>query len=122
MLIRFSPMRTTVSVLPTARIQPVIGRRGCAPAYPEQRAESIKRVKAAVKPERELIEVGLQVLRADAVMATAQPAFQVAENQVDDWQKFLGDSRVVGLDNGQMLVSKFGERGITRRAIGENHR
>jgi len=48
-------------VLPLAAIQPVI--RGAFPvcADAEQRPEGVERVKAAVKPERELIQVGLGV-------------------------------------------------------------
>src|SRR6266849_6485722 len=104
MLIRLAPMTTTVSVLPTARIKPFVGRSGGVPADPEQRTEGIEGVKAPVEPEGELIEVGLKVLRANAVMAAHQPAFEVAENQVDDGQVFLGNLRIAGLHNGQMFV------------------
>src|SRR5579859_6296847 len=105
MLIRFSPMRTTASVLPTAIIKPFIGRRSGFGANSEQRAKGVEGIEPAVKPERELVEVGLKVLRRDAVMTALKPAFEVAENQVDDGQKFLGDFRVSSFDHGEMFVS-----------------
>jgi hypothetical protein len=56
--------------------------------------------KAPIKPERELVEIGLKMLRAYAVMAVSQPAFQIAEDQMGDGQKV------------------FGHPGIARRATG----
>ena len=64
MLIRFSPMTTTVGDASSRRIQPVVGRGLRLGADPQQRAERIERVKTAVKPERELVEIGLKVLAA----------------------------------------------------------
>lgn len=122
MLIRLAPMATTISVLPTARIKPFVGRGGGVPANSEQRTEGIERVEAAVEPEGELVEVGLKVLRADAVMAAHQPAFQVAENQVDDGQIFLGDSRIMRLHNGKVLVSALAEFGVATPSVGDDHR
>src|SRR5216683_3025378 len=121
MLIRLSPMTTTVSVLPTARIKPFVGRSGGVPADSEQRAEGIERVEAAVEPKGELVEVGLKMLRADAVMAAHQPAFEVAENQVDDGQVFLGNRRVASLHDGQMLVSAFGQFGVAAPRVSDEH-
>lgn len=78
-------------VLPLARIQAVIGRAFAIGPDAQERAEGVERVEAAVKPERELIQVGLQVLVADrAVVRPGQPSFEVAENQVDDGQVFFG--------------------------------
>ena len=121
MLIRFSPMRTTVSVLPTARIKPFVGRRRGVRAYSEQRTERIEGVKAAVEPESELVEVGLQVFRAHSVVTALQPAFEVAENQVDDGQELFRDFRVSRLDNGQVFVSEPGQPGVAGRGVGDNH-
>lgn len=86
-------------VLPLSRVQPVIGRAFAVRADAEQRAEGVERIEPAVKAERELVEVGLQVLRLDTpVMCALQPRFQVAENQVDDGQVFFCHGRVVRLD------------------------
>ena len=70
-------MSTNSRVLPVARIQLNISRRSGLAADAEQRAKGVERVEPSVKSERELIEVGLQVLRRYAVMTAAQPAFQV---------------------------------------------
>jgi hypothetical protein len=101
-------VRAAFGVLPVAGIKPVICRRGNLAADAEQRAESVERVEPAVKPERELVEVGLKVLRRDAVVAALQPAFEVAENKMDDWQKFLGDSRVASLNDSRETPLLFG--------------
>ena len=50
---------------------------------PEQRSEGIERVEAPVEAERELVEVGLQVLGADAVMDAVEPSLQVAEDEME---------------------------------------
>lgn len=63
-----------LGVFPLTAVKFVIGRAFVARADAEQRAEGVKRVEPAVKAERELIEVGLQMLRADPVMTPRQPA------------------------------------------------
>ena len=40
---------------------------------PRSERKALKGVEAAIEPERELVEVGLQVLGADAVMVIAHP-------------------------------------------------
>ena len=75
MPIRLSPMIANPRVFPLAAIQFVIRRAFVACADAEQRAEGVERVEPPVKAKRELIEVSLQMLRADAVVASGQPAF-----------------------------------------------
>ena len=53
-------------MLPGSLVNPVIGRAFTIGSDAEQRAERIEGVEAPVKAERELIEIGLQVLRLDA--------------------------------------------------------
>ena len=50
------------------RIELAIGWRYNFTGNTEQGAEGVERIKAAVEAERELVEVCLQVLRADAVI------------------------------------------------------
>ena len=45
-----------------------IGRRSDVASNAKQGAESIEWVEAAIEAEREFVEIGLQVLRADAVV------------------------------------------------------
>ena len=87
-------MRTSVSVLPTARIEAVIGRRDGVATYSEQRAECIERIEAAVEPKRILVEIRLKMLRADPMVTTQEPAFQVRKHQMDDRQVILRERRV----------------------------
>ena len=49
----------------------------------EQRAEGVERVEAAVEPESELVEVGLQMLGADAVVDAVQPRLRFEKTR---WQ------------------------------------
>ena len=62
-----------------------------SPTMHQQGAEGVEGVEAAVEAERELIEVRLQMLRADAVMDAAQPGFEIGEREVHDGQKGFGD-------------------------------
>jgi hypothetical protein len=115
-------MTTNPWVFPTAAIKLGIGRADGFRTDAQHRAEGVERVETAVKPERVFVQIGLQVLGADAVVTALQPGFQVAENQMDDGQIVLGDRRIVSLDNWQMFVSPLLQRGIARRTIGEDHR
>lgn len=110
-------------MLPSSIVNPGIGRAFAVGPDAEQRAESVERVEAAVKPEREFIQVGLQVLRLDApVVRPLQPRLEVRKNEVDDWQKFLGYFRVASFDNGQMRVAAHAEFVIGRRGVRDDHR
>jgi len=64
-------------MFPVARIQTVIGRGFRVACNAEQRTEGVERVEAPVKAERELIQIGLQMLRADTVMRSLQPRFEI---------------------------------------------
>jgi len=67
-------------VFPCAGIEVGIGRGPGAARDAEQRAEGVERVETPVEAERELVEVGLEMLRAvDAV----EPGLQVGEDEVD---------------------------------------
>jgi hypothetical protein len=109
MPIRFSPMTTTFRMLPIARIQAGIGGGLVAAREPKQAAEAVERVVAAVEAEGELVEVGLKVLGADAVVRAPQPGLQVREDHVDHRQVVLGDLGVIVLGAGQVLETALVE-------------
>jgi hypothetical protein len=97
--------------------------RGRSPAAdPEQRPKRVERIETSVEPEREFVEVGLKVLRADAVMAAPQPAFQVGEDQMRDRQEVLGHARIAVGRNREMVLAAIGQRGIAAPGIGHDHR
>ena len=82
-------------VLPLAAVEAVIGRAFAIRPDAEQRAEGVEGIEAAVKAERELIQVGLQVLMADrAMVRPGQPSLEIAENQVDDGEVFFRHVRL----------------------------
>ena len=100
---------TDIRVRPLATVKPVIGRAFPVCADAQERAEGIEEwVETPVKAEGKFVEVGLQVLRANAVVCAAKPAFQVAKGQVDDRQIFFRHLGVVGFDNRQMVISELG--------------
>lgn len=110
-------------MLPLAAVEAVIGRAFAVRANAEQRAKGVERVEPPVKAERELIQVGLKVLRLDApVVRASKPSLQIRENKVNDGQIFFGNSRIVSFDNGKVLVAERGKLGIARRCVGDNHR
>ena len=108
--------------MPVAGIQLGVGWSRDLAADGEQRAEGVERIKTAIEPECELVEIGLQVARAHTVMAAAQPAFQVGKHQMDDGQIFFDDGRIAILHDGRVLVASGCERGIAAPAIGDDHR
>jgi hypothetical protein len=52
------------------------------PRDPEERAEGVEWVEPPIEAERELVEVGLQVLGADTVMDAVEPGLRIAEDEV----------------------------------------
>ncbi len=82
MAIRFSPIAATCSVAPFTRIKRFVSGRGSFASDAEQRAEGVERIETSIKSEGKLVEVGLQVLRANAVMGADQPGLQVGEHQI----------------------------------------
>jgi hypothetical protein len=122
MPIRLSPMTTTFRMLPIPRIQGGIGGRFVAASNPEQAAEAVERVVAAVEAEGELVEVGLQVLGADAVVRALEPRLQVREHHVDHRQIVLGDLRVIVLGGGKVFEATLLKAGVAVPAIGHDHR
>jgi hypothetical protein len=109
-------------VFPGSIVQPVISWAFAIRADAEQAAERIEGIEAAVKAERELVEVGLQMLGADRpVMRAVQPSFEVAENKVDDRQVFFGDLGIVGLRDRQMVVSQLAKPIVAAPCVCDDH-
>ena len=86
-----------------------IGRRSDVASNAEQGAESVKWVGAAVEAgEAEFVELGLQVLRADAVVSATQPCFEMGEHEVNDRQEGLGNVHVATFRDGAMALWRYG--------------
>ena len=77
----------TCRVRPRAGIKVGVGRRLNPARDAEQRAEGVERVEPPVEAERELVEVGLEMLVTDAMMGAVQPGLQVGKDEMDDRQK-----------------------------------
>ena len=103
--IRLTQTPTTCRVRPVAGIKFGVGRRLGTARDAEQRAEGVERVEAPIEAERELVEVGLQVFGADAVMDAVEPGLQIAEDEVDDRQKLLGDLGVAAFGDGVVVIA-----------------
>jgi len=61
------------------------------------------------------------VLRADAVVATSEPAFQIAEDQMGDRQKVLGHAGIALRRDRQMPITAIGQRRIAAPAVRHDH-
>ena len=72
MPIRLSPTPTTSRVLPVARVKLGVSGSGDIASDSEQGPEGVERVEPPVEAEGELVEVGLEVLVAHAVMNATQ--------------------------------------------------
>jgi len=99
-----------------------IGRSGDIARDPEQGTECVKRVEAPVKAEGEFVEIGLQVLRTDAVVDAAQPGFEIGEHEMDDGQKGFRDFHVAALGDGGVKVPALPECRIAAPVVGNNGR
>ena len=84
MLIRLSQTPTTGSGSGFGGVKLSIGWRGDVTGYTEQRAKGVEGIKTAVKAEGKFVEIGLQVLRTDAMVDTTQPGFEIGEHKMND--------------------------------------
>ena len=88
---------------------------------PQERLERRHRRAASVEPKRELIEVHLQVLVADAVMSAEEPRLEVAEDAMNPGQEFRG-SLGVPLGAGAMPVAEPGQGSVRRPPVSGDDR
>ena len=86
----------------------------------EQGPEGVERAEPPVEAEGELVEVGLEVLVAHAVMNATQPRLQVGEDEMNDRQILLSDLGV-SLGDGEVFVAALGEAGIAGPIVGPTH-
>jgi hypothetical protein len=97
-----------------------IGWRGDIAHDAQQGAEGVEGVEAAVEAERELIEVRLQMLRADAVMDAAQPGFEIGEREVHDGQKGFGDLHIATFRDSGVQIVALGKASVAAPVVGDN--
>ena len=120
--IRLSPTPTTSRVLPVARVKLGVSGSGDIASDSEQGPEGVERVESPVEAEGELVEVGLEVLVAHAVMNATQPRLQVGEDEMNDRQILLSDLGVASLGDGEVFVAALGEAGIAGPIVGDDRR
>ena len=96
--------------------------RGDVAGDAKQGSEGVERVEATIEAERELVEVRLQMLWADAVMDAAQPSLEIGEHEVDHGQEGLGDLRIAPLRDCGMNISTPFECRITTPVVGDDGR
>jgi hypothetical protein len=89
------PIRLTQAprcrMFPCAGIEVGIGRGLGAARDAEQRAEGVERVETPIEAERELVEIGLEMLRAHAMVDAVEPGLQVGEDEVDHRHELFGN-------------------------------
>ena len=122
MPIRLSPTPTTSRVLPVARVKLGVSGSGDIASDSEQGPEGVERAESPVEAECELVEVGLEVLVAHAVMNATQPRLQVGEDEMNDRQILLSDLGVASLGDGEVFVAALGEAGIAGPIVGDDRR
>ncbi len=74
-----------------------------------------------MKAERELVQVGLQVLGLDSVVCAAQPRLEVAEDPMHAREDDRGAFRA-SLGLGPVAVAHGGQRGVALPAVGDHDR
>src|SRR5271168_758077 len=88
--IRLSPTPTICRVLSRSRIKLGVGRCGDVAGDAEKGTEGIEPIQSSVEAEGELVEVGLDMLLAEAVMDAGHAGFQVRKDEMEDRQIRLG--------------------------------
>ena len=86
----------------------------------EQRAKGVEGIETAVEAEGEFVEIGLQVLRADAVMDAAQPSLEIGEHEVNDRQEGLGNLHVAPLRDSGMAIITLAQLRVTTPVVGDD--
>ena len=123
MPIRLSPAPTKCGVYPFSGIKPVKSRSGCPARDTHQRVERVEGVEAPIEPEREFVEIGLQMFFADPVTDAVDPTLQIGKDQVDDRQEFLRDLRVAAYGGDWMVVkSAISQASIRTPVVGDDQR
>ena len=105
--IRLTQTPPRCRVFPCAGIEVGIGRGLGAARDAEQRAEGVERVEAPIEAERELVEVGLEMLRAHAMVDAVEPGLQVGEDEVDHRHELFGNLGVVAFGNCMVVVASL---------------
>src|SRR5208283_2223301 len=103
--IRLTQTPARCRVRPYAGIKVGIGRRLNTACDAEQRAERVEWVETPVEAEGELIEVGLEMLRAHAVVDAVEPGPQIGEDEVDHRHELFGNFGVAALGNCMVVVA-----------------
>src|SRR3954452_2301691 len=119
MPIRLTQTATTSRVLPLSRVQPGICRYGCITSDAEQGSESVERVEPPIESESELVEIGLPMLRAHAVVNAVEPSLQITEDEVDDRHELLGHLGVAAFGNGVMVISLLPQATVAAPVVGD---
>ena len=88
----------------------------------KQRAEGVERIESSIKPKGVLVEVGLQVLRADAVVGAEQPSLQVGEDEMDYRQVLLGNSRIAPFRDRVMVIPARSDICVSGPVVGDDLR
>ena len=74
----------------------------------------------AVEAEREFLEIGLKVSRAEAVMDAAQPCLEMGEHEVNEGQEGLGNLPVAPFRSGSMKLPAPSERRVAAPVVGDD--
>ena len=106
--IRLTQTPPRCRVFPCAGIEVGIGRGlGVTSRNAEQRTEGVERVETPIEAERELVEVGLEMLRAHAMVDAVEPGLQVGEDEVDHRHELFGNLGVAAFGNCMMVVASL---------------
>ena len=120
--IRLTHTPTRYSMSPLAGIEPFISRSLGRSSNSEQGTEGVERIEAPVKTERELVEIGLQMLCTDTMVDAAKPIFEVAGDQVDHRQKLFGHLGVATFSNRVVIESPRLQAAIAAPIVGDDPR
>src|SRR5438105_10598816 len=116
-------------IRPLSRVRPFpgvklrISRRNGPRRNSQNGVEGIHRIKAAVKPKYELVEVGLQMTGLNpTVMGTIDPRLQIGEDKMDHRQMLLCLFRITSERKGVMLIAHPAKGAVSLPTVSANGR
>ncbi len=108
-------------MIPFPVVKAAICGAGHIHANTQDGSESRHRVKSTIEPEDEFIQIGRQVLLADAMVSTHQPSLQIREGDVDHRKVGLGFLALAIEHHGLMRVPQVEQIVVATPSVGAHH-
>jgi hypothetical protein len=95
-----------------------VGQRFHSGGNLQYTVETHHRPESPVKSENELVEIALQVHRADSVMRSQKPRIKISEYNVDHWKMLVSLGLITSDRQGCVLIAQLVQVVVTSPPVG----